>query len=85
MHPAGLVGSKLTVGHGDRVAHAWIGGCLRNRRLRCPHGCHSRANAHLGHARAEMTTEEAPDQPFQWKWQKHIVNDDRILIVDHGS
>jgi hypothetical protein len=34
---------------------------------------HSRANAHLGHARAEMTTEKAPDQPPQWKWQKHIV------------
>jgi hypothetical protein len=27
---AGLVGSKLTVGHGVRVAHAWIGGCLRS-------------------------------------------------------
>jgi hypothetical protein len=34
---------------------------------------HSRANAHLGHARAEMTTEKAPDQPPQWKWQKHSV------------
>jgi hypothetical protein len=67
MHAAGLVGSKLTVGHGARVAHAWIGGCLRSRRLRCPHGCHSRANAHLGHARAEMTTEKAPDQPLWWK------------------
>lgn len=29
MHAAGLVGSKLTVDHGDRVAHAWIGGCAR--------------------------------------------------------
>jgi hypothetical protein len=72
MHAAGLVGSKLTVGHGGRVAHAWIGGCARSRRLRCPHRCHSRANVPLGHARTEMTTEEAPDQPVRWKWQKHI-------------
>ena len=28
MQAAGLVGSKLTDGHGDRVAHAWIGGRL---------------------------------------------------------
>jgi hypothetical protein len=71
-----LVGSKLTVGHGDVAAHAWIGGYLHRRRLRCPHGCHSRANAHLGHAHAEMTSEQAPDQPLWWKWQKHVLNDD---------
>lgn len=54
-------------------------------KITIPHGYQSCAKAYLGDASTEMRTEEAPDQPARWKWQKHMVNYDRVPSVDHGS
>lgn len=80
MHAAGLVGSKLTVGHGGRAVHAWIGRLPTLQKIAMPHGRLHAAHANLDYAHAEMRAKEAPDQPLQWKWRKHIVYHDRIAL-----